>query len=117
MNKIISGLTILILATMGNSLAYAASGGELINLKMILSGPAIFSLATFVVAYFFVMTEEFSHLRKSKPVVVASGVIWLVVAITATSNGVAYNDINFTFTFAPVFASNASIMVLSPGFT
>ena len=47
MNKIISGLTILILATMGNSLAYAASGGELINLKMILSGPAIFSLATF----------------------------------------------------------------------
>ena len=97
MNKIISGLTILILATMGNSLAYAASGGELLNLKMILSGPAIFSLATFVVAYFFVMTEEFSHLRKSKPVVVASGVIWLVVAITATSNGVPYNDINFTF--------------------
>ena len=64
---------------------------------MILSGPAIFSLATFVIAYFFVMTEEFSHLRKSKPVVVASGIIWLVVAITATSKGVPYNDINFTF--------------------
>ena len=43
------------------------------------------------------MTEEFSHLRKSKPVVVASGIIWLVVAITATSKGVPYNDINFTF--------------------
>ena len=39
------------------------------------------------------MTEEFSHLRKSKPVVVASGIIWMVVAITATSNGVPYNDI------------------------
>ena len=73
MNKIISGLTILILATMGTSVSFAATGGELLNLKMILSGPAIFSLVTFVIAYFFVMTEEFSHLRKSKPVVVASG--------------------------------------------
>ena len=97
MNKIISGLTILMLASMGTSIAFAATGGELLNLKMILSGPAIFSLVTFVIAYFFVMTEEFSHLRKSKPVVVASGVIWLVVAITATSKGVPYNDINFTF--------------------
>mgnify|MGYP001327466104 CR=1 FL=1 len=97
MNKIISGITILILATMGTSVSFAASGGELLNLKMILSGPAIFSLVTFVIAYFFVMTEEFSHLRKSKPVVVASGIIWMVVAITATSNGVPYNDINFTF--------------------
>ena len=97
MNKIISGLTILMLAFMGTSIASAATGGELLNLKMILSGPAIFSLVTFVVAYFFVMTEEFSHLRKSKPVVVASGIIWMVVAITATSNGVPYNDINYTF--------------------
>ena len=97
MNKIISGLTILVLSVMGSSGAFAATGGELLNLKMILSGPAIFSLVTFVIAYFFVMTEEFSHLRKSKPVVIASGVIWMVVAITATSNGVPYNDINFTF--------------------
>ena len=98
MNRILSGLTILMLAFFGTSIASAASGGgELLNLKMILSGPAIFSLVTFVIAYFFVMTEEFSHLRKSKPVVVASGIIWLVVAITATSNGVPYNDINFTF--------------------
>ena len=97
MNKILSFLTMLTLAFLGNSFAFAATGGELLNLKMILSGPAIFSLVTFVVAYFFVMTEEFSHLRKSKPVVVASGIIWMVVAITATSNGVSYNDINYQF--------------------
>ena len=97
MNKIISFFTILILISLGNTAAFAATGGELMNLEMILSGPAIFSLVTFVIAYFFVMTEEFSHLRKSKPVVVASGIIWLVVAITATSKGVPYNDINFTF--------------------
>ena len=97
MNKIISSLTIFTLAFMGTSVAFAATAGELLNLKMILSAPAIFSLVTFVIAYFFVMTEEFSHLRKSKPVVVASGIIWMAVAITATSNGVPYNDINFTF--------------------
>ena len=69
MNKIMSGITVFTLAFLGTSAAFAAGGGgELLNLKMILSGPAIFSLVTFVVAYFFVMTEEFSHLRKSKPV-------------------------------------------------
>ena len=98
MNKIISGIALFLLSSLGSSMAFAAGGGgELLNLKMILSGPAIFSLATFVVAYFFVMTEEFSHLRKSKPVVVASGIIWMAVAITATSSGVSYNDINYTF--------------------
>ncbi len=93
-------LTLLITTTclfISSNLFAASSGGELLNLKMILSGPAIFSLIIFVVAYFFVMTEEFSHLRKSKPVVVASGIIWMAVAITATSSGVAYDSINYTF--------------------
>jgi Na+/H+ antiporter NhaD/arsenite permease-like protein len=80
-----------------STLLAASSGVELLNLKMILSAPAIFSLFTFVVAYFFVMTEEFSHLRKSKPVVIAAGIIWMAVAITATSNNVAYESINYTF--------------------
>ena len=96
MYKTISGLTIFVLAFMVNSISFAATGGELLNLKMILSGPAIFSLVIFVIAYFFVMTEEFSHLRKSKPVVIASGVIWMAVAITATSNGVPYNAVYYT---------------------
>ena len=56
-----------------------------LNLKMIVSFPAIFSLIVFVIAYSFVMTEEFSSLKKSKPVVVAAGIIWLAVVITATS--------------------------------
>ena len=81
-----------------SSISFAASGSaDLLNLKMILSFPAIFSLVIFVIAYSFVMTEEFSHLRKSKPVVVASGVIWLAVVITATSKGVSYDSINYTF--------------------
>ncbi|MAJ23904.1 MAG: sodium:proton antiporter [Rickettsiales bacterium] len=98
MNKITAGIIFFLLTAISATTSHAAAaGGELLNLKMILSGPAIFSLATFVIAYFFVMTEEFSHLRKSKPVVIASGVIWMAVAITATKSGVPYDSINYTF--------------------
>jgi Na+/H+ antiporter NhaD/arsenite permease-like protein len=86
------------LAFLSTSSSYAASaGGELLNLQMITSAPAIFALVTFIISYFFVMTEEFTHLRKSKPVVIAAGVIWMAVAITATSSGISYDKLNFTF--------------------
>jgi len=91
-------LLLVTLAFFSTSISYAAgTGGELLNLQMITSTPAIFALVTFVISYFFVMTEEFSHLRKSKPVVIAAGIIWMAVAMTATSNGIAYDKLNFTF--------------------
>lgn len=39
------------------------------------------ALITFAVAYAFVIAEEFLHLRKSKPVTVAAGIIWFAIAI------------------------------------
>ncbi|MEX0943680.1 MAG: sodium:proton antiporter NhaD [Pseudomonadales bacterium] len=42
------------------------------------------ALAIFVIAYGFVMAEEFIHLRKSKPVILAAGFIWVLVAILAS---------------------------------
>ncbi len=38
------------------------------------------SLGIFAVAYLLVMAEEFTHLRKSKPVILAAGVIWGLIA-------------------------------------
>lgn len=38
------------------------------------------ALGIFVLAYALVMAEEFTHLRKSKPVILAAGIIWLLVA-------------------------------------
>lgn len=35
----------------------------------------------FVIAYVVVISEEFTHLRKSKPVILAAGLIWLLIAI------------------------------------
>ena len=40
----------------------------------------ILSLIVFVLAYAVVMAEEFSHLRKSKPVIISAAVIWAIIA-------------------------------------
>jgi len=38
------------------------------------------ALLIFALAYVFVIVEEFTHLRKSKPVILGSGLIWAVIA-------------------------------------
>lgn len=45
------------------------------------------ALAIFVLAYGFVMAEEFTHLRKSKPVIIAAGLIWGMIGYVYASNG------------------------------
>ncbi len=45
------------------------------------------ALATFVVAYAVVIAEEFTHLRKSKPVMLAAGIIWAMIALQYASVG------------------------------
>jgi Na+/H+ antiporter NhaD/arsenite permease-like protein len=39
------------------------------------------AIMLFVAAYSLVVTEEFTHLRKSKPVMLAAGLIWVLVAL------------------------------------
>ena len=38
------------------------------------------AIAIFATAYLLVMAEEFTHLRKSKPVILAAGIIWALIA-------------------------------------
>lgn len=45
------------------------------------------ALGIFVVAYILVMTEEFTHLRKSKPVILAAGLIWILIAYIMHNHG------------------------------
>ncbi|MFT7336756.1 MAG: NhaD family Na+/H+ antiporter [Marinobacter maritimus] len=45
------------------------------------------AVAIFVIAYAFVMLEEKLHLRKSKPVLLAAGLIWFLVAGAAAMSG------------------------------
>jgi len=42
-----------------------------------------FALLIFVLAYAMVMSEEFTHLKKSKPVILAAGIIWGAIALAS----------------------------------
>jgi len=50
----------------------------------------IASLGLFLVAYLIVMAEEFTHLRKSKPVMLAAGIIWGLIGWTYVSHGITH---------------------------
>ena len=65
--------------------AASAPMGESLDLTNHMVGYA--SIAIFFVAYVFVMAEEFTHLRKSKPVILAAGAIWAMIAAVYASNG------------------------------
>ena len=45
------------------------------------------ALAVFIVAYALIISEEVIRLRKSKPIIVAAGIIWLLVGITFVQLG------------------------------
>jgi len=47
----------------------------------------ITAIAVFVLAYALVMAEEFTHLRKSKPVILAAGIIWAMIGWVYVSHG------------------------------
>ena len=47
----------------------------------------LLTLVVFVVAYSLVIAEEAIHLRKSKPVMVAAGIIWTIVALVYAQHG------------------------------
>jgi Na+/H+ antiporter NhaD/arsenite permease-like protein len=51
------------------------------------TGLGMLAVLVFIVAYALVISEEFSLLRKSKPVIVAAGVIWVLVAIAYAGRG------------------------------
>ncbi len=47
------------------------------------------ALLLFALAYIFVMAEEFTHLRKSKPVILAAGIIWGMIGWFYMNHGMS----------------------------
>ncbi len=62
-----------------------ASGSAALDLTTHTVGYA--AIGIFVLAYVFVMAEEFTHLRKSKPVILAAGIIWAMIATVYANEG------------------------------
>ncbi len=58
-----------------------ASGAEGGAVDLTLSAFGISALMVFIIAYCFVIAEEFLHLRKSKPVLIAAGAIWALAGV------------------------------------
>ncbi len=62
-----------------------ANTGEFIGMTDTVFGYV--ALAIFVLGYLFVVTEEKTHLAKSKPMMVAAGLIWIVVGLAYAYEG------------------------------
>ena len=67
------------------------------NLDMTGTERGIYTVLIFIIAYGFVMTEEFTHMRKSKPVILAAGIIWAHAAILAQQKGVPTHEMHLAF--------------------
>ena len=79
------GLSLFVLLLPAIALAATEGALEMIDLTGHWAG--ILSLVIFVAAYSLVIGEEVIHMRKSKPVIVAAGLIWVLVAIAFMQAG------------------------------
>jgi NhaD family Na+/H+ antiporter len=77
-----------LLALLTPGLSLASESGQWIDLTAHTVGYA--ALIIFVLAYALVMAEEFLHLRKSKPVIIAAGLIWALIAYVYSQNGLTH---------------------------
>jgi NhaD family Na+/H+ antiporter len=75
---------LVVLLSAVSPLVFASESTTRLDLTGIWVGYA--ALTVFVLAYALVMAEEFTHLRKSKPVVLAAGVIWALIAYYYTTH-------------------------------
>ena len=68
--------------------AQAATPEDMHNIDLTGSAIGITAIVVFVFAYLLVMAEEFFHLRKSKPVIIAAGIIWGMIGWYYMQHGV-----------------------------
>jgi NhaD family Na+/H+ antiporter len=73
-------IALLITPLLFSGVALAAESSHAERLVLTSHWVGFAGLALFFIAYMIVMAEEFIHLRKSKPVVLAAGLIWGIIA-------------------------------------
>ncbi len=91
----------------GKQCGFAAEGALVLDLTMTAYG--LTAITIFVVAYAMVMVEEFIHLPKSKPVMVAAGLIWAIVAVAVGNQG--YDTHALEGAFRHVFLEFAELFI------
>jgi len=68
---------------------FAAESAEHAPLELTSSAVGYTALFIFFIAYLLVMAEEITHLRKSKPVILAAGIIWGILGYVYASHGMS----------------------------
>ena len=70
-----------------SSVLLASNSG---SLNLVTHGIGYAAMTIFVIAYGFVMLEDVIHLRKSKPVMIAAGIIWGMLGFYYTQHGMSH---------------------------
>lgn len=70
-----------------------SEGSALHNLNVGSHWAGILCILVFVVSYIAVLFEEKTHLRKSKPVLLGAGLMWVIIALLAPSYGVDHHGV------------------------
>ena len=86
--KIFLSFCIALLGSASQALASSGHGGGETAVTLTTTTLGYASLALFVLAYVLVIFEERTHLRKSKPVMMAAGFIWILLALTYRQVGI-----------------------------
>ncbi|MBE8189945.1 MAG: sodium:proton antiporter [Candidatus Thioglobus sp.] len=81
-------MKLLVLLAFFPTLVFAGNSTETLDLTKHWAGYS--ALAVFVIAYVFVMVEEFTHFKKSKPVILVAGVIWGLIGWVYAQNGLPH---------------------------
>ena len=89
MKYLASWLLPLILSLLPGLAFASGDAGEWIDLTSHWVGYA--AITVFVLAYILVILEEQIHMRKSKPVMLAAGIIWIMIAAVYVNNGFTHS--------------------------
>ena len=81
LNLLLSPIWVLLLGLIPIELMAAAAGGDTVAVDLTATSYGIIALIVFTAAYVMVIGEEKLHLRKSKPMIIGAGLIWVLVAL------------------------------------
>jgi NhaD family Na+/H+ antiporter len=90
MLRTIASLASVVLLFIFSPLLFSSEGSgvtEEVMFDLTSSSIGYICLIVFVIAYALVIAEEYLHLRKSKPVLLAAGIIWTLIAIYYANRG------------------------------
>ncbi len=76
----------------------ADSSNAVTSMNIGLHWAGVLCIVIFVLSYAAVLSEEYTHMRKSKPVMLGAGLIWIIIAFIAPSYGVNKDDLHTAIT-------------------